>query len=104
MVAKTLRMKNGSSVRKMARNTLSIEVRPAVLTDARPHSDCTTWWSRPNLFSVAVASVGDAALAAQDQANLGAYREEGRSRPPNGASPAGPGVGEGRGPNPAGKG
>ena len=31
MVAKTLRMKNGSSVRKMARNTLSIEVRPAIL-------------------------------------------------------------------------
>src|SRR6266436_372962 len=54
MVAKTLRMKNGSSVRKMARNTLSIEVRPAVLSDARPYSDCTTWWSRPNLFSVGV--------------------------------------------------
>src|SRR5260370_13611177 len=54
MVAKTLRMKNGSSVRKMARNTLSIEVRPAVLSDAPPHSDCTTWWSRPNLFSVGV--------------------------------------------------
>src|SRR6266481_5461181 len=52
MVAKTLRMKNASSVRKMARNTLSIEVRPAVLSDARPHSDCT--WSRPNLFSVGV--------------------------------------------------
>src|SRR5229473_4326137 len=54
MVAKTLRMKNGSSVRKMARNPLSIAVRPAVLSDARPHSDCTTWWSRPNLFSVGV--------------------------------------------------
>src|SRR5580700_7024401 len=54
MVAKTLRMKNGSSARKMARNTLSIEVRPAVLSDARPPSDCTTWWSRPNLFSVGV--------------------------------------------------
>src|SRR6266702_1602684 len=54
MVAKTLRMKNASSVRKMARNTLSIAVRPAVLTDARPHSDCTTWWSRPNLFNVGV--------------------------------------------------
>src|SRR5258707_2016899 len=54
MVAKTLRMKNGSSVRKMARNTLSIEVRPAVLSDAPPYSDCATWWSRPNLFSVGV--------------------------------------------------
>src|ERR1700730_1124997 len=54
MVAKTLRMKNGNSVRKMARNTLSIEARPAVLSDARPYSDCTTWWSRPNLFSVGV--------------------------------------------------
>src|SRR5712671_1613825 len=54
MVAKTLRMKNRSSVRKMARNPLSIAVRPAVLSDARPHSDCTTWWSRPNLFSVGV--------------------------------------------------
>src|ERR1700682_5707806 len=64
MVAKTLRMKNGRSVRKMARNTLSIEVRPAVLSEARPHSDCTTWWSRPNLFSVGV----------EDRLVLGRYR------------------------------
>src|ERR1700674_2438914 len=54
MVAKTLRMKKASSVRKMARNTLSIDVGSAVLSDAQPHRDCATWWSRPNLFSVGV--------------------------------------------------
>ena len=48
--------------------------------------------------SAAVESVGDEALAAEDQAILDAYAEEVRSRPP-GAIPVRPGVAEDSGAN-----
>jgi hypothetical protein len=44
--------------------------------------------------STAVESVGDEALAAEDQAILDAYAEEVRSRPPGGAITVRPGVAE----------
>ena len=49
--------------------------------------------------SAAVESVGDEALAAEDQAILDAYAEEVRSRPPSGAITVRPGVAEDSGPN-----
>jgi Family of unknown function (DUF5681) len=49
--------------------------------------------------SFAVESVGDEALAAEDQAILDAYAEEVRSRPPSGASTVRPGVCEDSGAN-----
>ena len=49
--------------------------------------------------STAVESVGDEALAAEDQAILDAYAEEVRSRPPSGAITVRPGVAEGSGAN-----
>ncbi len=47
----------------------------------------------------AVESVGDEALAAEDQAILDAYAEEVRSRPPSGAITVRPGVAEDSGAN-----
>ncbi len=47
----------------------------------------------------AVESVGDEALAAEDQAILDAYAEEVRSRPPSGAITVRPGVAEDCGAN-----
>jgi hypothetical protein len=47
----------------------------------------------------AVESVGDVALAAEDQAILDAYAEEVRSRPPSGPVIVGPGVAENSGAN-----
>ena len=49
--------------------------------------------------STAVESVGDVALAAEDQAILDAYAEEVRSRPPSGAVTVRPGVAEDSGAN-----
>ena len=49
--------------------------------------------------STAVESVGDEALAAEDQAILDAYAEEVRSRPPSGAITVRPGVAEDSGAN-----
>jgi hypothetical protein len=49
--------------------------------------------------NTAVESVGDKALAAEDQAILDAYAEEVRSRPPNGAITVRPGVAEDSGGN-----
>ena len=49
--------------------------------------------------SAAVESLGDEALAAEDQAILDAYAEEVRSRPPSGAITVRPGVAEDSGPN-----
>jgi hypothetical protein len=49
--------------------------------------------------STAVESVGDEALAAEDQAILDAYAEEVRSRTPSGAITVGPGVAEDSGAN-----
>src|SRR6266849_6975595 len=49
--------------------------------------------------SAAVESVGDEALAAEDQAILDAYAEEVRSRPPSGAITGRPGVAEDCGAN-----
>jgi Family of unknown function (DUF5681) len=49
--------------------------------------------------STAVESVGDKALAAEDQAILDAYAEEVRSRPPSGAIPLRPAVVEDSGEN-----
>ena len=49
--------------------------------------------------SAAVESVGDEALAAEDQAILDAYAEEVRSRPPSGAITVRPGVTEDSGAN-----
>jgi hypothetical protein len=49
--------------------------------------------------STAVESVGDEALAADDQAILDAYAEEVRSRPPSGAITVRPGVAEDSGAN-----
>ena len=49
--------------------------------------------------STAVESVGDKALAAEDQAILDAYAEEVRSRPPGGAITVRPGVAEDSGGN-----
>ena len=52
--------------------------------------------------TTAVVSVGDKALAAEDQAILDAYDEDVRSRPPNGAITVGPGAAENSGTNPDG--
>ena len=49
--------------------------------------------------STPVESVGDEALAAEDQAILDAYAEEVRSRPPSGAITVRPGVAEDSGAN-----
>ena len=49
--------------------------------------------------STAVESVGDVALAAEDQAILDAYAEEVRSRPPSGTVTVRPGVAEDSGAN-----
>src|ERR1700694_3743335 len=49
--------------------------------------------------STAVESVGDEALAGEDQAILDAYAEEVRSRPPSGAITVRPGVAEDSGAN-----
>src|SRR5260370_7109671 len=49
--------------------------------------------------SAAVESVGDEALAAEDQAILDAYAQEVRSRPPSGAITGRPGVAEDSGAN-----
>ena len=49
--------------------------------------------------STAVETVGDEALAAEDQAILDAYAEEVRSRPPSGAITVRPGVAEDGGAN-----
>jgi uncharacterized protein DUF5681 len=49
--------------------------------------------------STAVESVGDVALAAEDQAILDAYAEEVRSRPPSGPVTVRPGVAEDSGAN-----
>jgi hypothetical protein len=49
--------------------------------------------------SSAAESVGDEALAAEDQAILDAYAEEVRSRPPSGAITVRPGVAEDSGAN-----
>ena len=49
--------------------------------------------------STAVESVGDVALAAEDQAILDAYAEEVRSRPPSGAITVRPAVAEDSGAN-----
>ena len=49
--------------------------------------------------NTAVESVGDVALAAEDQAILDAYAEEVRSRPPSGAVTVRPGVAEDSGAN-----
>src|SRR5258706_15452201 len=54
--------------------------------------------------SAAVESVGEEALAAEDQAILDAYAEEVRARPPNGANTVRPGVTGDRGGDPRGMG